>query len=93
MGAVFAVPLARAADVGELPAPKVALVAGRGDPLHSLDPMDNVTLIVGGERDGLPEDVIARADRVVHIPIETESLNAAMAATIALYEVSRISRA
>ena len=46
--------------------------------------------LIGAEREGLPEDVIAAADRVAHIPIETESLNAAMAATIALYELTRM---
>ena len=47
------------------------------------------TLLVGSERDGLPEEVVAQADHVAHIPIHTDSLNAAMAATIALYELSR----
>ncbi len=47
------------------------------------------TLLVGSERDGLPDEVVARADHVAHIPIATDSLNAAMAATIALYELSR----
>ena len=49
-----------------------------------------MTLLIGSEREGLPEEVIAAADHVAHIPIETESLNAAMAATIALYELTRI---
>jgi tRNA G18 (ribose-2'-O)-methylase SpoU len=31
--------------------------------------------------------VVAACDRVANIPIATESLNAAMAATIALYEL------
>ena len=31
---------------------------------------------------------MAAADRVAHIPIQTHSLNAAMAATVALYEVT-----
>ena len=48
-----------------------------------------LTLLVGSERDGLPETVMADADVVAHIPIATDSLNAAMAATIALYELSR----
>ncbi|MGZ4232671.1 MAG: TrmH family RNA methyltransferase [Solirubrobacteraceae bacterium] len=93
MGAVFAVALCRSPALGALPGCKVALVAGSGEPLRSLPSFDELTLLVGGEREGLPEDVIEGADRVVHIPIETESLNAAMAATIALYEVSRISPA
>ncbi len=99
MGAVFAVPLARADSVAALPGTTVALVAGRGRPLAEVTPSDRsprgqeVTLLVGAEREGLPEDVIAAADDVAHIPIETESLNAAMAATIALYEITRMAPA
>jgi TrmH family RNA methyltransferase len=51
-----------------------------------------VTLLVGAEREGLPEEVVAQADVIAHIPIATDSLNAAMAATIALYEVTRMAR-
>jgi TrmH family RNA methyltransferase len=87
MGAVFAVPLARAQDAAALPGVKIALASGRGEPLAAIDPGPETTLLIGSEREGLPEDVIARADRVAHIPIETDSLNAAMAAAIALYEV------
>ncbi len=47
------------------------------------------TLLIGSERDGLPDEVIRQADRVVHIPIRSNSLNAAMAATVALYELTR----
>ena len=47
------------------------------------------TLLIGSERDGLPDEVVARADHLVHIPINTDSLNAAMAATVALYELTR----
>jgi RNA methyltransferase, TrmH family len=87
MGAVFAVPLARTDDAAALPGAKIALVSGRGGPLAAIDPSPETTLLIGSEREGLPEDMIARADRVAHIPIETDSLNAAMAAAIALYEV------
>jgi TrmH family RNA methyltransferase len=44
---------------------------------------------VGAERAGLPADVVEGCDRVAHVPIASESLNAAMAATVALYEVTR----
>ena len=87
MGAVFAVPLARVSSVDDLPRPTVALAAGEGEPLAG--PLDEVTLVVGAEREGLPEEVVEAADRVAHIPIRSESLNAAMAATVALYEVTR----
>ena len=48
-----------------------------------------MTLVVGAEREGLPDAVLAECDEVCHIPIASESLNAAMAATVAMYEVSR----
>lgn len=48
-----------------------------------------LTLLVGAEREGLPDDVIEACERVAHIPISSESLNAAMAATVALYEMTR----
>jgi TrmH family RNA methyltransferase len=89
MGAVFSVPLARVRDVGELPGRRVALVARAGTPLHELDRAGEVSLVVGAEREGLPEDVVAACDEVAHIPIAAESLNAAMAATVALYEAAR----
>ena len=84
MGAVFAVPVARATDVAQLPAPRVALVARGGEPLG---PADRGCLLIGAERAGLPAEVVEGCDRVRHIPIDSESLNAAMAATVALYEV------
>jgi TrmH family RNA methyltransferase len=99
MGAVFAVPLARADSVAALPGATVALAAGRGRPLTEVSPSgatprrQTVTLLIGAEREGLPEEVIAAADHVAHIPIQTESLNAAMAATIALYEITRMAPA
>jgi TrmH family RNA methyltransferase len=52
-----------------------------------------VTLVVGAEREGLPAAVVAACDEVAHIPIRSESLNAGMAATVALYELDRRLRA
>ncbi len=100
MGAVFAVPLARANAVADLPGVKIALVPDAGEPLAELWRSGHAcvtssakdveaTLMIGAERDGLPEEVVARADRLAHIPIRTDSLNAAMAAAIALYELTR----
>ncbi|HEY2141597.1 MAG TPA: RNA methyltransferase [Solirubrobacteraceae bacterium] len=48
-----------------------------------------VTLLVGAEREGLPEEVVAACERAARIAIESQSLNAAMAATVALYEMTR----
>jgi TrmH family RNA methyltransferase len=47
-----------------------------------------VTLLIGAEREGLPDEVVAKCERVAHIPIKAESLNAAMAATVALYQMT-----
>ncbi len=92
MGAVFSVPLVRATTIDELPGRKLALVAGVGTPLPELarQPIPAaLTLLIGAEREGLPNEVLAAADETVQIPILTPSLNAAMAATVALYEVTR----
>src|SRR5919197_6470678 len=89
MGAIFAVPVARVREPEELPGRRVALAARAGTPLHQLEPARETTLIVGAERAGLPDDVLAASDDVAHIPIAAaDSLNAAMAATIALYELA-----
>jgi TrmH family RNA methyltransferase len=95
MGAVFAVPLARTGDIAELPGRTVALIADPDParPALSTLALGDVTLPIGAERDGLPEQVIAAADQVARIPIHTHSLNAAMAATVALYEATRMARA
>jgi TrmH family RNA methyltransferase len=50
-----------------------------------------VALLVGNEGAGLPEEVVHGADGRIHIPMATgvESLNAAAAATVVLYEAYR----
>jgi RNA methyltransferase, TrmH family len=97
MGAIFAVPVSRC-EPDALPGAKIALVAHGGEPLtgrwrsgcaYATSGAIGSTILVGSERDGLPDEVVAQADHVAHIPIATDSLNAAMAATIALYELSR----
>jgi RNA methyltransferase, TrmH family len=87
MGAIFSVPVARG-DVGDLPGERVALVAHEGEPLRGPAKGD-VSVVVGAEREGLPDEVVAACDRVAHVPIASESLNVAMAATVALYELTR----
>ncbi|MDP2709939.1 MAG: RNA methyltransferase [Solirubrobacteraceae bacterium] len=89
MGAIFQLALARVARVDELPGERVALVARGGAPLVASQDGGELSVLVGAERDGLPTDVVASCDRVAHIPIASESLNAAMAATVALYELGR----
>jgi TrmH family RNA methyltransferase len=87
MGALFEMPVARVREVHELPGRKIALVAREGRPLEAV--AGDVSILVGAERDGLPDDIVAACDEVAHIPIASESLNAAMAATVALYECNR----
>jgi TrmH family RNA methyltransferase len=88
MGAIFALPVARVDDPADLPGERVALAARTGEPLAG--PLDGPrSILVGAERAGLPPGVVAACDRVAHIPIAGESLNAAMAATVALYEMTR----
>jgi len=50
---------------------------------------DPLVLVVGSEGRGLSRLAAQRCDLVVRIPVRTESLNAGVAAGIALYEVAR----
>jgi TrmH family RNA methyltransferase len=90
MGAIFAARLARVESVGELPGTVIGLDAGAPRPLH--DPLPEAfTLLVGGERAGLPAEVASQCDELRAIPqVAGDSLNAAMAATVALYEATRM---
>ena len=105
MGAIFAVPVARASgsNLSDLPGLKIALVTDAGVALADVFAPEPVmasqerpprqaatTLLIGAEREGLPDALVAQADHVAHIPIATHSLNAAMAATVALYELTRM---
>jgi RNA methyltransferase, TrmH family len=89
MGAVFAVPLARVDEVAELPGERVAPAPREGEPLRG-PARGPLSLLVGAERGGLSPEVLAACDRTAHIAIATESLNAALAATVALYELNRM---
>jgi RNA methyltransferase, TrmH family len=93
MGAIFAVELARVADPAQLPGERVGLVAGAGESLAAvskrLTRAPAISLLVGAERTGIEPDALASCQHVAHIPIAADSLNAAMAATVALYELAR----
>jgi RNA methyltransferase, TrmH family len=92
MGAIFTVPVLHAAPDG-LPGVTVALDAqaerSLADVAEHLGQRAEVSLLIGAEREGLPDELLASVDHVARIPIATESLNAAMAATVALYELTR----
>jgi RNA methyltransferase, TrmH family len=87
-GAVFRVPTAGFDDVHGR---RVALVAHECRPLHQVEHEVPISFVLGAEREGLPDDVVARCDEAASIPIavRAESLNVAMAGTIALYEFRR----
>ena len=88
MGAIFRVPLA---GFDEAQGRRVALVPHGGTPLPELRLAGEVVLVLGSERDGLPEEVLAGCDERASIPQRgpAESLNVAMAGTIGLYELAR----
>ena len=90
MGAVFAVPIGAAEEGRARPSRRVAL-DGRGEPLQYASLDGPLTFLLGAERDGLPADVLAGADVVCRIPQEAavDSLNVAMAGTVALWEARR----
>ena len=89
-GAVFRVPLA---DFDEPTGTRVALVSHGGKPLARLDTGVPVTYVLGAEREGLPDDVVAACDETATIQLaeDAESLNVAVAGAIALYEHRRSS--
>jgi tRNA G18 (ribose-2'-O)-methylase SpoU len=88
MGAIFRVPVSR---FDEPSGRRVALVPRGGEPLPSLALEGDVVFVVGAERAGLPADVLERCDVRASIPLGggSESLNVAMAGTVALYELAR----
>ena len=88
MGSIFRVPVE---EFDEPAGRRVALVSHGGEPLADVDLSGEVVLVLGAEREGLPEEVLARCDANATIPIAggAESLNVAMAGTVALYELAR----
>jgi TrmH family RNA methyltransferase len=87
-GAVFRVPTVGFDEARE---PWVALVPRDGTPLAELDLGAVATFVLGAEREGLPDDVLARCEVRATIPQPgpAESLNVAAAGAIALYEALR----
>lgn len=87
-GSIFRVPLS---GFDEPEGRRIALVARGGDPLTSVHLSGDVVFVLGAEREGLPDDVVARCDAAATIPLAggADSLNVAMAGTVALYERAR----
>ena len=90
-GAIFRIPLL---DWDVARGRRIALVPHGGIPLDEADLTPPLTLLLGSERDGLPESLVTTCNLAATIPLagEAESLNVAVAGAIALYELSRSSR-
>jgi RNA methyltransferase, TrmH family len=85
MGSTFRVPMA-----GFELRNAVALVADGGEPLAEIELDRYSTFVLGAERAGLPDEILEQCDARATIPVQSvESLNVAMAGTIALYERRR----
>ena len=86
-GAIFRVPLLEWEDA---PARCVALDAHGGDPLAEVDLQPPLTILLGSEREGLPQALVTQCHKAT-IPLlgDAESLNVAAAGAIALYELAR----
>jgi TrmH family RNA methyltransferase len=82
MGSIFDRPPARA-TLDALDGHKVALDANAGRELRDVKVTGPIVLVMGSERGELPEGVEG-----VRIPVHADSLNVAMAATVALYETA-----
>ncbi len=92
MGSIFHAPIAREIETTEFLQEAstagfttIAAVPEAGGPPKFL-PNGKLVLMVGAEGSGLPEEVISACDGVVTIPSQAASLNAAVAASILLYE-------
>jgi hypothetical protein len=99
MGAILSVPVARlkAASKESLRGELIALVPDAGRPIAermrvSSHSRNQLARVRGGttiaDRQRLLDHLTAEAHHTAHIPIESQSLNAATAATIGLYELT-----
>lgn len=100
-GSLFHVPVARNTDVndvlGQVKAKGLTILATTAEGEVDLDEAEEflnqpIAWLFGNEAHGLPDEVAARADHTVRIPIRgrAESLNLATAAGICLYESARV---
>jgi TrmH family RNA methyltransferase len=97
-GAVLRLPIIRNQEAeplfAHLPRARVRVIAAdrhSPTPLAEADLKGSVAFLIGKEATGLPPEVARAADLVLSIPIrpETDSVNAATAAGIFLYEAAR----
>jgi RNA methyltransferase, TrmH family len=101
MGAQFRLPIfsltweeiqaGLAAPVEDRPLQVLLAAPGEGLPFDEIDFRDPLALIIGGEAEGASRQAYLVASKLIHIPMPggIESLNAAVAAGILLYEIAR----
>ena len=97
MGAIFRVPFVIADSLPEvifqLKQNGVSVYAGhlKGDVFYKQDYRDGSAFLIGNEGNGLTDEITALADHKIKIPMKgkVESLNAAVSATILMYETMR----
>jgi RNA methyltransferase, TrmH family len=90
MGSIFARPPARG-EWTELVGSKLALDPAASSALRDAPVSAPVVVCLGAEREGLPPELLAGADATARIPMRDGgpgSLNVAMAATVALYDLA-----
>jgi len=98
MGSAFHVPVVRSRALAKLieewrsQGVRIAATVPRGGvSMYEVDFKQPTAVLMGGEGAGLADDLIASADEQVSIPMQgaIESLNAAVAAALVLYEAHR----
>ena len=96
-GSLFRLPMLAASEVESFSHLRKAGVKIWTTTVHGAQPADlvdlagPVALLIGNEGNGVPDDLAAKADGALTIPCPgpVESLNAAVAASVLLYEASR----
>ncbi len=96
-GSVFRIPLLAASErecfarLREAGVRVLATTVRAAQPADLVDMAGPVALLIGNEGNGVPDDLAAKADARITIPCPgpVESLNAAVAASVLLYEASR----
>jgi RNA methyltransferase, TrmH family len=96
-GSVFRLPILAATEedaiarLREAGVKMIATTVDGAEPANLTDLTGPVALLIGNEGNGVPADLAAKADGAITIPCPgpVESLNAAVAASVLLYEASR----
>ena len=101
-GAIFFVPVVLADDaasaleeIGSWGVRRIGTSADASRRYDEIDMSGPVAVVLGSESHGMPDEVTARVDEVVSIPMagQAESLNVAAAAAVLCFEVARQRRA